>query len=73
MQSFIECKKVDYVSSRTEAFYDIQLNIKSNHNSMYYWSPSGFILLFFILQLNCVYNIFAAYVSQLWYNSTWRL
>ena len=35
VQSFIECKKVDYVSSRTEAFYDIQLNIKSNHNSMY--------------------------------------
>ena len=28
MISFIRCKNVDYTSSRTESFYDIQLNIK---------------------------------------------
>jgi ubiquitin carboxyl-terminal hydrolase 7 len=32
MLSFIECKKVDCISSRTEAFYDIQLNIKGKQN-----------------------------------------
>ena len=26
--SYIRCKNVDYTSSRTETFYDIQLNIK---------------------------------------------
>jgi ubiquitin carboxyl-terminal hydrolase 7 len=29
MLSYIKCKHVDYLSSRTEPFYDIQLNIKS--------------------------------------------
>ncbi|CAG0888119.1 unnamed protein product [Darwinula stevensoni] len=28
MVSFIRCKNVEYTSSRTEAFYDIQLNVK---------------------------------------------
>ena len=28
MISYIRCKNVDYKSTRTESFYDIQLNIK---------------------------------------------
>lgn len=32
MISFIRCKHVDYASSRTEPFYDIQLNIKGKKN-----------------------------------------
>merc|ERR1712038_1370242 len=32
MISFIRCKNVDYTSSRTESFYDIQLNIKGKKN-----------------------------------------
>lgn len=32
MISFIRCKNVDYTSSRTESFYDIQLNIKGQKN-----------------------------------------
>lgn len=32
MLSYIACKKVDCMSSRTEAFYDIQLNIKGKQN-----------------------------------------
>jgi ubiquitin carboxyl-terminal hydrolase 7 len=28
MVSYIRCKNVDYTSSRTESFYDIQLSIK---------------------------------------------
>ena len=28
MISYIKCKNVDYKSTRTESFYDIQLNIK---------------------------------------------
>uniref|UniRef100_T1J1R9 Ubiquitin carboxyl-terminal hydrolase 7 n=1 Tax=Strigamia maritima TaxID=126957 RepID=T1J1R9_STRMM len=33
MISFIRCKVVDYTSSRTEPFYDIQLNIKGKKTS----------------------------------------
>ena len=32
MISFIRCKNVDYTSSRTEPFYDIQLNVKGQKN-----------------------------------------
>lgn len=32
--SFIRCKNVDYTSSRSESFYDIQLNIKGKRNIM---------------------------------------
>ncbi|XP_066265443.1 ubiquitin carboxyl-terminal hydrolase 7-like isoform X1 [Branchiostoma lanceolatum] len=32
MISFIKCKHIDYMSSRTEPFYDIQLNIKGKKN-----------------------------------------
>lgn len=32
MISFIRCKNVDYTSSRTESFYDVQLNIKGKKN-----------------------------------------
>ncbi|XP_040571278.1 ubiquitin carboxyl-terminal hydrolase 7 [Lepeophtheirus salmonis] len=32
MISYIKCKNVDYTSSRTESFYDIQLNIKGKKN-----------------------------------------
>lgn len=32
-QSFIKCKYIDYQSTRTETFYDIQLNIKGKKNS----------------------------------------
>lgn len=32
-QSFIECKNIDYKSTRVETFYDIQLNIKGKKNS----------------------------------------
>ncbi len=28
MESYIKCSHVDYVSSRVETFFDIQLNIK---------------------------------------------
>lgn len=34
-QSFIECKNIDYKSTRVETFYDIQLNIKGKKNSKY--------------------------------------
>ena len=30
MISYIQCKNVDYKSTRTESYYDIQLNIKGN-------------------------------------------
>ncbi|XP_062508101.1 ubiquitin carboxyl-terminal hydrolase 7-like isoform X2 [Corticium candelabrum] len=32
MESYVKCKNVDYKSSRTEAFMDIQLNIKGKKN-----------------------------------------
>ncbi|XP_070580003.1 ubiquitin carboxyl-terminal hydrolase 7-like [Ptychodera flava] len=32
MISYIKCKHVDYVSQRTEPFYDIQLNVKGKKN-----------------------------------------
>lgn len=32
MVSFIKCKHVDYTSSRTETFYDIQLSVKGKRN-----------------------------------------
>jgi len=32
--SYIRCKNVDYTSSRTETFYDIQLNVKGSKNLM---------------------------------------
>ncbi|XP_039289930.1 ubiquitin carboxyl-terminal hydrolase 7 isoform X2 [Nilaparvata lugens] len=32
MVSFIECKNIDYKSTRVETFYDIQLNIKGKKN-----------------------------------------
>uniref|UniRef100_A0A146KS22 Ubiquitin carboxyl-terminal hydrolase 7 n=1 Tax=Lygus hesperus TaxID=30085 RepID=A0A146KS22_LYGHE len=32
MVSFIKCKNIDYQSTRTETFYDIQLNIKGKKN-----------------------------------------
>lgn len=33
MKSYIKCTDVDYESSREEAFYDIQLNIKGKNDS----------------------------------------
>ena len=30
--SFIKCKNVNYMSSRQEAFYDVQLNVKDKKN-----------------------------------------
>lgn len=33
IQSFIKCKHIEYMSSRQEPFYDIQLNIKGKKNS----------------------------------------
>jgi hypothetical protein len=33
MISYIRCKNVDYSSTRSETFYDIQLNIKGKKNS----------------------------------------
>jgi len=36
MISFIRCKAVDYKSTRTETFYDIQLNVKGKKNSKFY-------------------------------------
>ncbi len=35
MKSYIRCKNVDFESSREEAFYDVQLNIKGKKNSMF--------------------------------------
>jgi len=32
MMSYIKCKNVDYKSTRTESFYDVQLNIKGKKN-----------------------------------------
>ena len=32
--SYIRCKNVDYTSSRTETFYDIQLNVKGSKTLM---------------------------------------
>ena len=32
MVSYIKCKHVDYTSSRTETFYDIQLSVKGKRN-----------------------------------------
>ena len=32
LQSFIKCKNVNYMSSREEAFYDVQLNVKGMKN-----------------------------------------
>lgn len=31
-QSYIRCKHIDYCSSKEEAFYDIQLNLKGKKN-----------------------------------------
>lgn len=38
MLSYIRCKNVDYSSTRSETFYDIQLNIKGKKNSMLMFS-----------------------------------
>ncbi len=32
MESYIRCTQVDYVSSRLETFFDIQLNVKDKKN-----------------------------------------
>ena len=39
-QSYIKCKHVDYMSSRTEPFYDIQLNVKGKKNSKYLFTAN---------------------------------
>lgn len=36
LQSYIQCKHVDYRSERIEDYYDIQLSIKGKKNSEYY-------------------------------------
>lgn len=35
LQSYIQCKHVDYRSERIEDYYDIQLSIKGKKNSKY--------------------------------------
>jgi ubiquitin carboxyl-terminal hydrolase 7 len=37
MISFIRCKNVDYTSSRTESFYDIQVNFSENFQIKNYY------------------------------------
>ncbi len=34
MESYIRCTQVDYVSSRLETFFDIQLNVKEKKNGV---------------------------------------
>lgn len=40
MKSYIKCTDVNYESSREEAFYDIQLNIKGKNDSMFFQSTT---------------------------------
>ena len=44
MVSFIKCKHVDYTSSRTETFYDIQLSVKGKRNILESFKVSYFTL-----------------------------
>ena len=69
MVSYIKCKHVDYTSSRTETFYDIQLSVKGKRNIYESFKVSGtgvskknyqnqsnfyeFIQFFSIYVLNC--------------------
>lgn len=54
-KSYIKCKAIDYVSSREETFYDIQLNIKGKKNGEWracniYWLhvlPFKFVIICF--------------------------
>lgn len=43
MISYIRCKNVDYSSTRSETFYDIQLNIKGKKNSKFFNIYLGFV------------------------------
>lgn len=48
MISFIKCKHVDYTSSRTETFYDIQLSVKGKRNILESFKvslPDAFVIL----------------------------
>lgn len=65
MISFIKCKNIDYKSTRTETFYDIQLNIKGKKNS-----KCWFFLAFFIIFTNKIIILFLVYDSFQDYVST---
>ena len=55
-QSYIKCKHVDYLSSRTEPFYDIQLNIKGKKTSKYITLDVIFIYLILCYLLNSLFD-----------------
>ena len=62
-QSYIRCKHIDYCSSKEEAFYDIQLNLKGKKNG------KGFCLyvkkrLKVLLSESCIF----IYYQYLWKN-----
>ena len=62
MESYIKCSHVDYVSSRVETFFDIQLNIKDKKDGQF---PKELLssLLFKRGILYSVYESFKDYVS----------
>ena len=41
-KSYIKCKNVDFESSREEAFYDVQLNVKDKKNGG--WTLMGLLI-----------------------------
>lgn len=62
MLSYIRCKNVDYSSTRSETFYDIQLNIKGKKNSMLMVFESDKICA--CLLLIVVYESFQDYIAK---------
>ena len=59
-QSYIKCKHIDYMSSRTEPFYDIQINIKGKKDS-----KLAFCVLYLNLYNTYIYIIHILYTDRI--------
>lgn len=64
MLSYIRCKNVDYSSTRSETFYDIQLNIKGKKNSKYYTLQFIRTLIIISCFFFLVYESFKDYIAK---------
>ena len=62
MESYIKCSHVDYVSSRVETFFDIQLNIKDKKDGTCPFDSEGWKVILICLPPP-VYESFQDYVS----------
>lgn len=66
-QSYIKCKHIDYMSSRTEPFYDIQINIKGKKDS-----KLAFCVLYLNFYNTYIYIIHILYTDRIIIDASWH-